>query len=158
MTEQTPVTWPLTNVDNLNVQLNLNLTDVGTIGQGMDRFTQILGRFGVDDMALILTDSDHPERQWILEGGDLMSLEEWEAARAVDALYDPEEQEEEDEDTEMFEVIGDTSDHQLPIGARVYKIDPPAYASPDDPDTWYTQGGDDDEVSIHPDDLKPVDD
>lgn len=158
MTEQqTPVKWPTTGVQNLNVQLNLTLTDVGTIGEGMDKFTQILGRFGVDDLALILTDVD-TEQQWILEGGVLMSVPEWEAARAIDAMYDPDEEDEEDEDTQLFEVIGDTSDHQLPMGAKVFKVDPPAYAAPDDPDTWYSQGGDDDEVSIHPDDLKPVDD
>lgn len=51
-----------------------------------------------------------------------------------------------------YEVISDDySDHNLPIGAVVTKVEAPEWADGGD---WYSQGGDGDEVAIDPRDLR----
>lgn len=55
----------------------------------------------------------------------------------------------------QFRVIGDTSNHGLPVGATVSPTDPPEWAGDEYDVQWYTQGGDGDEVAIEPVDLTP---
>ena len=55
-----------------------------------------------------------------------------------------------------FQIVSDNhSDHNLPIGAIVTPVETPKWAKGTDA-TWYTLGGDEDEVAIDPRDLREL--
>lgn len=103
-------TWPTIPIEKMNIRLIANFGDITNLGQGMDIFTALLGRFGVDQFALLITDIDDESRQWVLQEGVLMTPEEYEAwidAEADAAAGgDDDDDEETDEDEDEDEADG----------------------------------------------------
>lgn len=67
--------WP--EVENIEFDVMANVSDIKSVGEGLDILAATFGRFGIDGFTIQIRDVDNPERSWVLRDGEIYTTEEF---------------------------------------------------------------------------------